>query len=506
VLTHQNGHETQGRVLDPHISTRLAAQGFRLMYQGLLGYHPLTYREGPELAQKWEQPSQTDYIFTLESGVKWQNRPPVNGRELVAEDIVYSLNRARTNNPNFQSRSLLGDVTKLEAVDKSTIRISTSTPDASFLFKCAADGLTTMAREAVEKADKFATAQEVVGTGPYMITSVQENVGAEYVRNPDYWRAGKPYLDGMRTKHFGNDQLAFAAFLGGELDVSRVPGNDAKGYIDKQGKDYTPFWFPSDAVGAIQMNTKLGPTTDARVRRGLRMLIDHQEFLGGWAEIFSGKGRYGSILSTAFEAWDFTHEQYSNFLEWKQPKTDAIREGLSLLSAAGYTRDAPLKLEVTGQVNNRGDPSESAHVLLIDQYKRNSSGAVDPTYRILDAAAAQTVRNQKSYHYFVGGGTGGLIIDPDAVFTPTYYTGGSRNTTGLSDSRLDAMIDKHRAIFNFEERKKAVQEVITYMMQDGPVVHYAIDYYLSAVKPQVRNYLAEYYLQGQQYDDVWLDL
>jgi hypothetical protein len=68
------------------------------------------------------------------------------------------------------------------------------------------------------------------------------------------------------------------------------------------------------------------------------------------------------------------------------------------------------------------------------------------------------------------------------------------------------MIDKQRAIFNFEERKKAVQDVILYMMQDGPVTHYAIDYYLSATKPTVRNYLAEYYLQGSQYDDVWLDI
>lgn len=505
VLFHQNAHETQGRILDPHRSTRLAAQGFRLMYQGLLSYHPLTYREGPELAEKWEQPSPTEYILTLRPGVKWQNRPPVNGRALTVEDIVWSMERARTNDPAFQNRSLLEGMVKLEAVDQSRIRIATNEPDAAFLFKLAADGLTIMAREAVEKADKFATAAEVVGTGPFMITSVEENVGAEYVRNPDYWKPGLPYLDGIRTKHFGTDQLAFAAFLAGQLDITRVPGTEAKTFVQRQGKDYQPAWFPSDAVGAIQMNTRIGPTVDARVRRGLRLLIDHEEFLTGWAEIWAGRGRNGSILATAFEPWDLTHEEYYNYLEWKQPKTEAIREGLAALSAAGFTSSNPLRIEIIGQVNNRGDQSEAAQVLLLDQYRRFSQGVVEPTYRILDAAAAQTVRNQRSYHYFVGGGTGGLIIDPDAVFTPTYKTGGSRNTTGLSDPRLDAMIDKQRTIFNFEERKAAVREIILYMMGDGPVVHYAIDYILSATKPTVRNYFPEYYLQGSQYDQVWLD-
>ncbi|HXG35806.1 MAG TPA: ABC transporter substrate-binding protein, partial [Dehalococcoidia bacterium] len=235
ILTHQNAHETQGRPLDPHRSTRTAAQGFRLFYQSLLRYHPETYVEGPELAQQWEQPSELEYIFTLQPGVHWHNKPPANGRALTIDDVVFSLNRARTRHPEFQSRSLLEGVERLEAVDASHLRITVKEPDAPFLFKLAADGLTIMAPEVVEKADKFTTAAEVVGTGPFIMTSVQEGVGAEYVRNPAYWKPGLPYLDGLRTKHFANDQLAYAAFLGGELDVSGLPGNEVKNYLERQG-------------------------------------------------------------------------------------------------------------------------------------------------------------------------------------------------------------------------------------------------------------------------------
>lgn len=75
------------------------------MYQGLVGYNLRTLEVTPELAQRWEQPAETEYLFTLHPGVKWHNRPPANGRELTADDVVFSLNRIRTNEPQFQSRS-----------------------------------------------------------------------------------------------------------------------------------------------------------------------------------------------------------------------------------------------------------------------------------------------------------------------------------------------------------------------------------------------------------------
>src|SRR6266567_5338370 len=91
-------NETQ---IDPHINTPLGARGYRLMFQGLLGYDPHTYAVQPELAAKWEQTSPTEIIFHLQPGVKWQNKAPVNGRLLVADDIVFSLNRVRSNDPRF---------------------------------------------------------------------------------------------------------------------------------------------------------------------------------------------------------------------------------------------------------------------------------------------------------------------------------------------------------------------------------------------------------------------
>src|SRR5262245_49760893 len=49
-----------------------------------------------DLAESWEQPNDTTYVFKLRKGVRWHNKPPVNGREVTAEDVVFKLQRAIT--------------------------------------------------------------------------------------------------------------------------------------------------------------------------------------------------------------------------------------------------------------------------------------------------------------------------------------------------------------------------------------------------------------------------
>ena len=56
-----------------------------------------------DLAESWSQPNETTYIFKLKHGVRWHPKPPVNGRELTAEDVVYSMERFRTVKGNPQS-------------------------------------------------------------------------------------------------------------------------------------------------------------------------------------------------------------------------------------------------------------------------------------------------------------------------------------------------------------------------------------------------------------------
>src|SRR5215510_6347368 len=57
---------------------------------------PGTFPIEGDLAESWTQPNETTYVFKLRRGVKWHNKPPVNGRELTADDIVFSVNHFLT--------------------------------------------------------------------------------------------------------------------------------------------------------------------------------------------------------------------------------------------------------------------------------------------------------------------------------------------------------------------------------------------------------------------------
>src|SRR5262249_38363229 len=88
---------------------------------------PGTFIVEPDLAERWEQLDDTTYVFYLRKGVKWPNTPPVNGRELVAEDVKSTFDRFLTEKGN-QDRELLQSVDRVEVVDRYTVKFLLKEP------------------------------------------------------------------------------------------------------------------------------------------------------------------------------------------------------------------------------------------------------------------------------------------------------------------------------------------------------------------------------------------
>jgi peptide/nickel transport system substrate-binding protein len=506
ILTYAGGngyaYDTQRRTFDPDIQTQFGAKGYTLFYERLLGYDLRTYALQPELAQKWEQPSQTDFIFHLQPNVKWQNKPPVNGRPLVADDVVWTLERARTDDPKFFSRSLLAHVDQISAPDAATVRITTKVPDVATLQTMSIENLAILAREVFEKYPKPATSDAAVGTGPFIITALTDLVSSEYARNPDYWKPGVPYMDGFRTKAFADALTAWSAFLANQVDITQVPGTEVTKYLASRGAGFSPEWYSDDnLVGYLCPNTKAKPMDDPRVTRALRLMIDHQELIKAWAEPGYGRGRYGSIFPAALGAWDLTDDEYATHLEWKQPKDDAAKEAVSLLSAAGITKDKPLTFPFEF---NAGATGQAESQLIQAQWKRFSQGAVDVQLKGDDTATLDSVRATRSFTYASYGFSAGMV-EPGTWLGTTYRSGGSLNFLGTTDSTLDAMIDKQQTMFDAQQRKAAVRDIVLYMIDHGPSTIGANLFFLYGVKPKVHGYAPEHGLNGRQYQWIWLD-
>jgi ABC-type transport system substrate-binding protein len=492
-----------GRPIDPNTQTQGGAKSFALFYERLAAYNIQTYQVEPELAQKWEQPSPTEYIFTLQPNVKWQNKTPVNGRPMTTDDILWSLQRAQTNDPKFLSRSLLDQVDSIQAPSSSTIRITTKGPDSSTLKRLATEQVPVMPREAVEKFPNPVTAEGLVGTGPFIVKSLEVNVGADYVRNPDYWKPDLPYLDEFRTRNFNDAETGYAAFQAGQIDVCLLAGDSAKSFVAKQGPEFTPAWAPDDTDQTLMLPNVQGKLlSDARVTRALRLLIDHDEFISAWAETAYGRGAYGSGLPLALQDWDLSQDEYKKQLEWKQPKDDAAKEALSLLSAAGYGKQNPLRFSII--VTNAGQTARQAGELTQAQWKRLSQGVVDVDVKPLDTTAYTTARANHTFDYAILGYSAGPV-EPDIWLSTTWHTGGSQNFMGYSDAQLDAMIDKQRTIFDEVQRKAAVRAIVQYLIDHGPSTVATAVYFLHSIKPKVQGYVPEtHFLNGRDFKTVWV--
>jgi peptide/nickel transport system substrate-binding protein len=488
---------TDGTGLDPSINNSAAfARSFRIFYQGLLGYDFRTYAVEPEIAMSWEQPSPNEYIFTIQPGVKWHNKLPANGRALTVEDVVFSLERARTDDPRFQSRSYLESVDKIQATSPNTLKLTSRWVDASFLTKLTVDDVMVLNPQVVEAAGNFATADTGVGTGPFIITEYEKNLRAKFIRNPDYWKQGQPYLDEVRGSYVADELVEWAAFLGGELDIAIVPDQELKAYVARQGANFSPDWFYQDTCTQSVPQTQNPPMNDRRVVRALRLLHDHEEFVQA---IAFGYGRNGTMPAAfAPSGWDFSHDEYYKFLEWKQPKTEAAQTAIQLLSAAGYNKDKPLRFEYAGRQNSQ------AGQLLHDQLRRLSQGVVETEYREYDRPTQGRKWTDGSFQYMEIGLSAG-IVDVDAFLSLIFHTDGSRNFARFSDSRLDSMIIRQREIIKEEERRAYVKEILTYMMDVAP---YTIPYNpvtLNATNLRLRNYAPETHIQGRQYERLWFD-
>src|SRR5207237_1784029 len=152
--TIRTGHASTYPHLDPHQTTSsfTAGYGVGLWFSRLVKVDvrvpvPATIPV-PDLAESWEQPDDTTYLFKLRANARWQNISPVNGRAVTVDDLLYSLDRIRT--PGFPNASALGAVAKIEAVDRMTIKLSLSRPGADFLVDLSGGNNAILAKENVE--------------------------------------------------------------------------------------------------------------------------------------------------------------------------------------------------------------------------------------------------------------------------------------------------------------------------------------------------------------------
>ncbi len=277
--------EREAPSLDPHLSISfLTHSHMNLVYSQLVRFpsgpeqkHPTDFSILPDLAERWEQKTPTTLVFHLRRGVKFHNKPPVNGREVTAEDVKYSLERFMAKS-GFRAR--FEPVQAIDAVDRYTVRITLKEPFAAFLNHLANPTYTPiLAREAEEKFKDFNHPDAVIGTGPFVLKSYERGVRLVFERNPDYFVKGLPYLDGAVIEITPDAAARLSLLRAGKVEFGHMWGyaspEEGKS-LQKTNPELSITPTQVMAQGMIYFRTDQPPFNDVRVRRAVSLAIDRK--------------------------------------------------------------------------------------------------------------------------------------------------------------------------------------------------------------------------------------
>jgi ABC-type transport system substrate-binding protein len=175
-----------------------------------------------DLADSWDVSADgKTYTFHLHPGVKWQNTPPVNGREFSADDVLWNIKRYQTTGTQKQNFSLIKDAS---APDKNTVVVNLDAAYPDLLAGVFAPSEALMLPHEIADQDGDFK-QRAVGTGPFIMTEFQRDIKITYTRNPDYFRPGLPYLDALQIDFVPDLSTRRAAYKTGEYQFVQDNGS-----------------------------------------------------------------------------------------------------------------------------------------------------------------------------------------------------------------------------------------------------------------------------------------
>jgi peptide/nickel transport system substrate-binding protein len=342
--------------------------------------------------------------------------------------------------------------------------------------------------------------QHPIGTGPFKFVEFKPNESIKVARNPDYWKPGLPYLDGIEYTVIRNTSTAVLALVAGKLDRT-WPGIvplPLMREIKSQAPQIECGVYPWNIPRLLIINRERAPFDNPDLRRAIALSLDRKAFI----DILSdGQGDIGgTMLPPPDGTWGVPPELLKSFPGYDPDLSKNRTEARAIMQKLGYGPDKRLAMPlITRNVLAYRDPA----VLLIDQLKEIY---FDATLDLVDTTAWYPRVSRKDYGLGLTVSENGLD-DPDQQYYENYVCGAERNYTGYCDPKVDNMVDQQSAEPDMDKRRKLVWEIERKLAEDGgrPVIYYPRSAYCAY--PYVKNLtiIVNSNYNGWRFEDVWLD-
>lgn len=458
---------------------------------------PGTFTVEPHLAERWEQVDDLHYVFHLRKGVKWHNKPPVNGREFVAEDVKFTFDRFQQE-PSNPLKFMLEPLDHVEVVDRHTVKFVLKEPFVWLVHVLANPiGTWIIAPEVVQQFGDLKKSESLIGTGPFMLESYEPNVKAVFKRNPDYFLPGQPYIDGVEWLIIDDLSTGLALYRTGKIDCASSPWWTVEQPDVEALKKSNPQLKFEDFVSnvtssVLYMRTDMPPFNDVRVRRAMSMAVDRQAIIDG---VYL-RGVVTPAIARGATEWSLPIDQLGEGARYYQydPK-----EAKRLLAEAGHPKGFKTTLSSTG-----GYGPNLPDVVQLVQRNLKDVG-VDAEIKMQEYGAYMATTFQGKYE---GLAMGPLSItwEPDSPLAGLYMPDQPRNSGHVNDPKVTAMLKEQRRTVDMAARKQILHELQRYLAQQQYYIYTTSLMLTGSWQPYVKNYAPNLTFDyGSRVAALWLE-
>ena len=447
----------------------------------------------PDLATtwKWSDDGKT-LAFKLRQGVKWHDGKPFTAKDVQCTfEMLLSTDKLRRN----PRGAWYGNVEKVTADGDfdATFHLKARQPS---LLALLSSGYTPIYPCHVPLADMR---RHPIGTGPFKFVEFKMKESIKLAKNPDYWKKGRPYLDGIEFTIIPDRSTRMLAFTAGKFDMT-FPTDVTVPLLKNIRKDAPQAQCTmrdTNVSTNLIVNRDMPPFDNPKIRRALALTLDRQAYIDILTE---GEGKMsGAMLPPPDGVWGLPPEILKTIAGYGN--VEKSREaGRALMREAGYGPDKRLKLKVsTRSIAPFRDPA----TILLDHLKQIY---IDAELEIIDTAVYYNRVFKKDYTVALNL-TGTAVDDPDVTFFEGYACGSLRNYNNYCDPEMTKLFEAQSQEPDQKKRLKMVWEIDRKLQEDiaRPIIvqNKAAGCWQPHVKGVVLHVNSIY--NGARFEDVWLD-